>query len=148
MAVLSESWKKRYPGVVKYWRENLHHLTVFMKYPESVRSYICTANQLRRIIKEIRRRTKTIEIFSSEDSLVSVRYLILKFEDEKLGGRRLEGFSSVKSGEEGRVQGHKFLDTIHNINTNRGREESFNLGLAHALWAALRVRKPSWWCLL
>jgi putative transposase len=74
-----------------------------MKYPEQVRSYIYTTNQLERINKEIRRRTKTIEIFSSEESMVSVLYLILKFEDEKLGGRRLKGFSNVGSGEEGEV---------------------------------------------
>ncbi len=88
----SERWKKRYPGLVKYWRENLHHLTVFMKYPDSVRPYIYTTNQLERINKEIKRRTKSIELFSSEHSLLSVLYLILTFENEKLQRKRLRGF--------------------------------------------------------
>ncbi|MEJ5189826.1 MAG: transposase, partial [Breznakiellaceae bacterium] len=66
-----------------------------------VRPYIYTTNQLERINKEIRRRTKTIEVFSSEESLISVLYLILKNENEKLQQRRLRGFSSLMSGEEG-----------------------------------------------
>lgn len=89
----SERWKKLYPGLVKYWRKNLHHLTVFMKYPKAVRPYIYTTNQLERINKEIKRRTKSIELFSSEHSLLSVLYLVLTFENEKLHKRRLKGFA-------------------------------------------------------
>ncbi|MBN2025990.1 MAG: transposase, partial [Actinobacteria bacterium] len=70
-------------------------------YPDSVRPYIYTTNQLERINKEIKRRTKTIEAFSSEESLISVLYLILKFEDEKLQQRRLRGFNNSVSDEEG-----------------------------------------------
>jgi len=94
--IFSEAWKKRYPGVVKYWRENLQHLTVFMKYPEQVRSYIYTTNQLERINKEIRRRTKTIEIFSSEESMVSVLYLILKFDDEHYVKKRKDFVKGIR----------------------------------------------------
>lgn len=91
-ATFSERWKKRYPGLVKYWRENLHHLTVFLKYPEPVRPYIYTTNQLERINKEIKRRTKSIEVFSSEESLLSVLYLVITYENEKLQKKRLKGF--------------------------------------------------------
>lgn len=94
-------WKKIYPGLVKYWRENFAHLTVFLKYPDCIRSYIYTTNQLERINKEIKRRTKTIEVFSSEESLISILYLILKYEDEKLQQRRLRGFADLKPVEEG-----------------------------------------------
>lgn len=99
--IFVDAWKKRYPGLVKYWRENFPHLTVFLNYPEQVRPYIYTTNQLERINKEIKRRTKTIEAFSSEESLISVLYLILKFENEKLQQRRLRGFNNLVSGEEG-----------------------------------------------
>jgi putative transposase len=96
LEAFSKRWKKTYPGLVKYWRENFSHLTVFLDYPDSVRPYIYTTNQLERINKEIKRRTKTIEAFSSEESLVSILYLILKYEDEKLQQRK--------------AIGHKFLD--------------------------------------
>ncbi len=101
LATFADTWKKRYPGLVKYWRENFSHLTVFMKYPEQVRPYIYTTNQLERINKEIKRRTKTIEAFSSEESLISLLYLILKFENEKLAQRRLRGFNNFVLSEEG-----------------------------------------------
>lgn len=101
LASSADAWKKRYPGLVKYWRENFSHLTVFPNYPEQVRPYIYTTNQLERINKEIKRRTKTIEVFSSEESLVSVLYLILKFENEKRQQRRLRGFNDLVSSEEG-----------------------------------------------
>jgi len=97
----AERWKKRYPGLVRYWRENFPHLVAFMKYPEQVRPYIYTTNQLERINKEVKRRTKTIEVFSSEESLISVLYLILKNENERLGQRRLRGFAKSRLEEEG-----------------------------------------------
>lgn len=101
LSSFADAWKKRYPGLVRYWRENFSHLTVFLKYPEQVRPYIYTTNQLERINKEIKRRTKTIEAFSSEESLISVLYLILKFENEKLAQRRLRGFNNLVPSEEG-----------------------------------------------
>lgn len=101
LSTFEERWKKRYPSLVRYWRENFPYLTAFLKYPEQVRPYIYTTNQLERINKEIKRRTKTIEVFSSEESLISVLYLILKNENERLQQRRLRGFSSLVSGEEG-----------------------------------------------
>ena len=101
LSSLAERWKKHYLGLVRYWRENFSHPTVFMKYPEQVRPYIYTTNQLDRINKELKRRTKTIEAFSSEESLMSVLFLILKHENEKLQQRRLRGFGSLKSVEEG-----------------------------------------------
>ncbi|MGQ9536690.1 MAG: transposase [Actinomycetota bacterium] len=66
-----------------------------------MRPYIYTTNRLERINEEIKRRTKTIEAFSSEESLVSVLYLLLKFENEKLQQRRLRGFNNLVSSEEG-----------------------------------------------
>lgn len=98
---LAERWKRRYPSLVRYWRENFPHLVAFMKYPEEVRLYIYTTNQLEREGKEVKRRTKTIEVFSSEESLISVLYLILKNENERLGQRRLRGFAKLMLEEEG-----------------------------------------------
>ncbi len=70
-------------------------------YPGQVRPYIYTTNQLERINKEIKQRTKTTRAFSSEESLISALYLVLKFENEKLAQRRLRGFNNLVSSEEG-----------------------------------------------
>ncbi|NPV60532.1 MAG: hypothetical protein HPY75_12850 [Actinobacteria bacterium] len=94
-AAFQEAWKKRYPHLVRYWRENLPHLTAFLKYPEQVRPYIYTTNQLERINKEVKRRCRVIEVFSSEDSLLTVLYLVLKSENEKLSRRKLRGFKDL-----------------------------------------------------
>jgi transposase-like protein len=72
LSAFADTRKKRYPGLVRYWRENFPRLTAFLKYSEQVRPYIYTTNQLERTGKEVKRRTKTIEAFSSEESLISV----------------------------------------------------------------------------
>jgi len=95
LSSFAERWKKRYPSLVRYWRENFPHLVAFMKYPEEVRPYVYTTNQLERINKEVKRRTNTIEVFSSEESLLSILYLILKNENERLQQRRLRGFARL-----------------------------------------------------
>ncbi len=92
----ADAWKKRYPGLVRYWRENLPQLTAFMKYPEALRLYIRTTNQLERISEEVKRRCRVIEVFSSEESLKSIVYLILRSENEKLSRRRLRGFQNLE----------------------------------------------------
>jgi transposase-like protein len=85
---------------VRYLRENFPYLVAFVKYPEEVRPYIYTTN-LKRAGKEMKRRTKTIEVFSSEESLISVLYLVLGNENERLGQRRLRGFAKSRWEEEG-----------------------------------------------
>jgi len=94
-AAFSEAWKKRYPHLVRYWRENLPHLLAFLSYPQQLRPYIYTTNQLERINKEVKRRCKVIEVFSSEESLLTVLYLVLKSENEKLSRRKLRGFKDL-----------------------------------------------------
>lgn len=104
-AAFSDAWRKRYPYLVRYWRENLASLLSFLSYPQQLRPYIYTTNQLERINKEIKRRCKVIEVFSSEESLLTVLYLVLKTENEKLSRRKLRGFRNI-SWEEGSRLGH------------------------------------------
>ncbi|AIH04067.1 hypothetical protein HL41_04400 [Thermodesulfobacterium commune DSM 2178] len=44
-------WGRIYPELVKKWEENFNELTTFMKYPEGVRRFIYTTNQLERLMK-------------------------------------------------------------------------------------------------
>ena len=58
------NWEKIYPELVKSWRRDFFTLTTFLDYPEQIRSSIYTINILERANKQIKRRTKTIEVFS------------------------------------------------------------------------------------
>lgn len=53
LAAFSEAWKKRYPHLVRYWRENLAHLLAFLSHPQQLRPYIYTTGKLERINKEV-----------------------------------------------------------------------------------------------
>ncbi len=69
-------WRK-YPEVAKKWEENFNALTTFMDYPEQIRPYIYTTNMLERLMKEVKRRVKVIEVFSTPESAYKIIYLVL-----------------------------------------------------------------------
>lgn len=99
----ADARKKRYPGLVRFLRENLSRLTAFVKYPEAVRFSIRTADQLERIRREAKGRRRVIRVFSSGGSLRSIVYLILRSENEKPARRRVEGSRNLEW-EEGRCR--------------------------------------------
>jgi transposase-like protein len=74
---------------VRRWEVNLQHLLTFYNFDPGLRRYIYTTNVLERLNKEIRRRIKVIEAFSTEHSLEKMLYLILREEDEKLSKRKM-----------------------------------------------------------
>jgi len=88
-------WQGRYPEVVRHWEENLEELLVFLEYPEPIRSYIYTTNQLERLIKEVKRRAKVIEVFCEPGALQKVVYLVLRGLEERYRSRRLRGFEEL-----------------------------------------------------
>ncbi|QJA05952.1 IS256 family transposase [Thermosulfurimonas marina] len=88
-------WQGKYPEVVKHWEENLEDLLVFLEYPEPIRNYIYTTNQLERLIKEVKRRTKVIEVFCEPGALYKVVYLVLRGLEEKYRSRKLRGFEDL-----------------------------------------------------
>jgi len=53
-------------------------------------------NQLERLIKELKRRTKVVEVFCGPQALEKLVYLMLVQENERLLGRRLRGFAEMQ----------------------------------------------------
>jgi len=53
-----EQWERKYLKVVNRWRDNFLYLFTFMKFPPLIRNLIYTTNQLERLYKEIKRRSK------------------------------------------------------------------------------------------
>ena len=73
-----------------------------MDYPEEIRSYIYTTNMLERLIKEVKRRVKVIEVFSTPESAYKIIYFVLAEMNERYEKTRLIGFVQLKQ-EEGLV---------------------------------------------
>ncbi len=91
-----ERWHTLYPEVTKSWEADLEALMTYLKYPEGIRKTIYTTNPLERFIKEVKRRTKVIEVFSDPEACSKVVYLVAQEMNEKYGKRAVLEFSSVK----------------------------------------------------
>ncbi|MFB4166327.1 IS256 family transposase, partial [Alteribacillus sp. JSM 102045] len=91
----SAQWKKKYPKIVKGWEEDFSVLTTFLKYPPSIRSMIYTTNMIERTMKEIKKRTKTMNSLPTEQAAEKVVYLQVKEYNERWSGRKLRGFGTA-----------------------------------------------------
>jgi len=78
--------------IVKSWEESLSTLATYLKYPLSIRRYINTSNALERCIKEVKRRTKDIEVFPHEFSAEKIIFLVSEEMNSKYQERKLIGF--------------------------------------------------------
>jgi len=85
-----------YPEVTKSWEVDLDALMTYLKYPEGIRKTIYTTNPLERFMKEVKRRTKVIEVFPDSEACGKVVYLVAQEMNEKYGRRAVLEFSSVK----------------------------------------------------
>ncbi len=95
---MEERWSGKYPELVAKWLDKSHALLGFLTHPKAIRAYLYTTNQLERLIKELKRRTKVVEVFCGPEALEKLVYLVLVQENEKLLSRRLRGFAEIQSG--------------------------------------------------
>jgi transposase-like protein len=95
---LERSWAQKYPKIVARWKEKSYALLEFLSHPKAIRAYLYTTNQLERLMKEVKRRTKVVEIFCGPEAVEKLVYLVLVQENEKLGKRRLRGFAEIQMG--------------------------------------------------
>ena len=61
----------------------LYALFEFLNHPKAIRAYLYTTNQLERLIKELKRRTKVVEVFCGPEALEKLLYLMLVQENER-----------------------------------------------------------------
>ncbi len=87
------AWGRKYPKVVESLEKDLSSLLSFMKVPPQLWDKLYTTNLLERAIKEIRRRTKTIESFPTPEALEKLVYLVICQLNESWGRKRLKGFT-------------------------------------------------------
>jgi putative transposase len=98
LRVLEERWAGKYPELVAKWVEKSYALLEFLEHPKPIRPYLYTTNQLERLMKEVKRRTKIVEVFCGPEALGKLLYLVLVQENEKLSRRRLRGFAEIQMG--------------------------------------------------
>jgi len=86
------NWGRIYPEVIRSWERDLDTLMTYLRYPVSLRRYIYTTNPLERFIKEVKRRTKVIEVFPTELSLDKVVYLVVEEMNASYEERMVQNF--------------------------------------------------------
>ena len=80
------------------WETKAYALLAFLRHSKPIRRYLYTTNQLERLAKEVKRRTKVVEVFCSEEAAEKLLYLVLSQLDEVWGARRLRGFAEIQMG--------------------------------------------------
>jgi putative transposase len=72
---LEQKWGKKYPIVIKSWRNNWHKLSTFFKYAADIRRLIYTINTIEGFHRQIRKVTKTKGAFTNDMALLKLVYL-------------------------------------------------------------------------
>lgn len=70
-----EEWGKKYPLIVRSWRNNWSELATFFKYPPEIRKLIYTTNMIESYHRQLRKVTKGKSIFPSDEALLKMLYL-------------------------------------------------------------------------
>jgi transposase-like protein len=71
-----EVWGRKYPLIIKSWRNNWSELSTFFKYPPDIRKIIYTTNIIESYHRQLRKVTKGKSIFPSDESLLKMLYLV------------------------------------------------------------------------
>lgn len=69
-------WSKKYPAMVKSWKNNWEGLTSFFKYPPVIRKIMYTTNSIEGFNRQIRKATKAKGALPSERALYKLLYLV------------------------------------------------------------------------
>jgi transposase-like protein len=87
-----------YPKIVERWETKAYAVLAFLRHPKPIRRYLYTTNLLERLAKEVKRRTKVVEVFCDESAVENLLYMVLSQLDEAWGMRRLQGFAEIQIG--------------------------------------------------
>lgn len=71
---LEEKWGKKYPIVLKSWRDKWENLSAYFLYDDDIRRVIYTTNAVEVVHRQFRKLTKTKGAFHNESSLLKLLY--------------------------------------------------------------------------
>lgn len=80
-----EKWNKKYPQIMKSWRDNWSELSAYFKYPQDVRRLIYTTNAVEGFHRMLRKFTKTKTTFPGDEALKKSVYLSIMEIEKKWG---------------------------------------------------------------
>ena len=72
---LDQKWGKKYPVVIKSWRNNWTRLSQYFKYPEQIQRLIYTTNTVEGYHRMVRKVTKSKGAFTSDMAMLKLVYL-------------------------------------------------------------------------
>lgn len=75
LEVLDKKWGKKYPIVIRSWRNNWDNLATFFQYTPPIRKMIYTTNIIEGFNRQLRKVTKNKGLFPHNDSLFKILYL-------------------------------------------------------------------------
>ena len=75
---LEEKWGKKYPLVIKSWKNNWHNLSAYFRYSNEIRKMIYTTNIVEGFHRQVRKVTKTKGSFTSQTALEKLIFLTIK----------------------------------------------------------------------
>ena len=75
LSALEEKWGKKYPMVVKSWKDKWDNLSNYFKYPHEIKRIIYTTNIIESVHRQFRKLTKTKGAFPNDNSLLKLLYL-------------------------------------------------------------------------
>ncbi|HEX2865664.1 MAG TPA: transposase [Ignavibacteriales bacterium] len=73
-----EKWGKKYPVVIKQWRDNWTGLRTFFEFPQEIRTIIYTTNAVEALHRQFRKVTKAKTQFPNDEALTKMLYLAYK----------------------------------------------------------------------
>jgi len=76
--VFEATWGKRYPGIVKTWRDAWERFVPFLDYPPEIRTVIYTTNAIESLNYQLRKVTKTRGHFPTDQALMKLLYLAIR----------------------------------------------------------------------
>lgn len=78
LTALEEKWSKKYPVVVRSWRNNWDKLSTYFDFPKVIRRAIYTNNPIESYHRQIRKHTKNKGVFPSDKAVLKLVYLLSK----------------------------------------------------------------------
>lgn len=66
---LREQWGEISPRITERWETKAYALLAFLRHPKPIRRYLYITNQLERLSKEVKRRTKVVKVFCGEEAV-------------------------------------------------------------------------------
>ena len=72
---LEKKWGKKYPIVIKSWKNKWENLSNYFKYPPEIRKMMYTTNIIESVHRQFRKLTKTKGAFPNENSLLKLLYM-------------------------------------------------------------------------